>query len=351
MRPTKAELVVAVLAVSRACETDEDCSLNGLCAAGGQCVCDEGWTTLPEAEDPRQCGQLDFAPAEVSACGPGCAFHGGAGGVDPMTSSWGGNVNKGDDGKYWLLAAEMAQQCSLKHWTTNSQVVAAVSDSPDGPFVRQNIALPPWAHNPETIRAPDGTWILYTLGDGSGSNEPWGPQVNCSAMPAPPRGATVQPDLRSTARVGGAAELGGSPSCFPNCNFTMHTSKSPLGPWTATLQMVQNWTNASWNLGNWNPAPMVLPDGRVRIMAHTDWAGWAGVTILEAPTYEGPYTVKTGDELDHCAYCEEGASRRAARRRACATSHICPPHPALSRRSLHVDRQARQLPRPVPPHV
>ena len=100
-------------------------------------------------------------------------------------------------------------------------------------------------------------------------------------------------------------ELSATPACYPHCNFTMHTAPSPRGPWTASVQIIANWTNTTWNLGNWNPAPVMLPDGRVRIMAHTDWAGWAGETILEAPSYKGPYTVKTGDELDACAFCEE----------------------------------------------
>jgi hypothetical protein len=208
-------------AAQAVCTTDEDCSLNGLCTSG-KCICDEGWTTLHGASDSNECGQLDFAPAAVSACGPACAFHGGEGGVDVLTSSWGGNVNKGDDGKYWLLAAEMAQQCSLKHWTTNSQVVAAVADAPEGPFVRQNIALPPWAHNPETVRAPDGTWVLYTLG-GNIQPSPWGKEVNCTAMPVPPTGATTAPDTRSMTRLESehrATSFGDG----GQANFTMHTS-------------------------------------------------------------------------------------------------------------------------------
>lgn len=24
--------------------------------------------------------------------------------------------------------------------------------------------------------------------------------------------------------------------------------------------------------GNWNPAPVAMPDGKVRIMVHTDWS-------------------------------------------------------------------------------
>jgi len=69
--------------------------------------------------------------------------------------------------------------------------------------------------------------------------------------------------------------------------------------------------------GNWNPAPVALPDGTIRVMAHTDWGenghatpshkvgAWAGEAILEAPSWKGPYKVVGGDEIDHCNYCEE----------------------------------------------
>jgi hypothetical protein len=41
-------------------------------------------------------------------------------------------------------------------------------------------------------------------------------------------------------------------------------------------------------------------------MAHTDWAPWAGEVILEAPHWQGPYTVgNRSDLIDHCSYCEE----------------------------------------------
>jgi hypothetical protein len=247
MRPAALLLLFVGLAVCRAdCSTDEDCSLNGLCT-NGKCVCDDGWITI-EGSDSPNCGNLDFLPSPISECGPGCAFHGGDGGIDQKTSSWGGSVLKGDDGKYWMFAAEMAQGCSLKHWTTNSQVVSAVSDTAEGPYVRQNIALPPWAHNPEVIRAPDGTWIMYTLGTGSGSStNPWGPEVNCSALPPSSRLHAEGPPKLLPLNV--------PPQCTGHCNFTMHTAQSPTGPWTAHLMVVQNWTNTTWNLGNWNPAP------------------------------------------------------------------------------------------------
>jgi len=53
------------------------------------------------------------------------------------TTSWGGSVigtDQDKDCKYWMFAAEMAQQ--------TSQVVTAISDTQLGPFVRQALAIP-----------------------------------------------------------------------------------------------------------------------------------------------------------------------------------------------------------------
>ena len=51
------------------------------------------------------------------------------------------------------------------------------------------------------------------------------------------------------------------------------------------------------NGGNWNPAPVALPDGRVRVMVHTGFAGflgdnqtlggWSGEVIIEAASWKG----------------------------------------------------------------
>lgn len=263
-----------------------------------------------------------------------------------------------EDGKYWMFAAEMANHCGLGQWTTNSQVVAAVSDTPLGPFVRQGVSIPPWSHNPEAIRTPDGQYVIYTLGPGFGLKK----EQNCT------KGATVNDDLNPTCptprqdtdfegndlppacglRASSAEECCSHCLDHPKCssytymptahncclktagaagarhirsyqsavvrppppttvNFTVHSSSSPHGPWTATTMSVPGWNN-SWTLqnpGNWNPAPVVLPDGSVRVMAHTDWAPWSGEVILEAPHWQGPYRVVGGDLIDHCFYCEE----------------------------------------------
>jgi hypothetical protein len=44
------------------------------------------------------------------------------------------------------------------------------------------------------------------------------------------------------------------------------------------------------------------------VMAHTSYVGWSGEVILEASSWKGPYKVVGSDLIDHCEYCEEGAS-------------------------------------------
>ena len=195
----------------------------------------------------------------------------------------------------------MAQRCTLGAWTTNSQVVTAVSDTPTGPYVRQAIAIPPWSHNPEAIHTPDGKFVIFTLGPGKGKTV----EKNCT------RGDYV-PDAADEAALAGELSTRANlppPGRAPRpVNFTVHSADSPHGPWVAKTMTVHGWTNLSWTLqtpGNWNPAPIVLPDGSVRVMAHTDWGPWAGEVILEAPSWKGPYKVVGGDEIDHCDYCEE----------------------------------------------
>jgi hypothetical protein len=121
---------------------NEDCSLNGVCTSGA-CVCDDGWTTGEDSGMPGfapECGMLDTLPAPSDV-----SFHGLN---PPLTSSWGGSVLRlpvGTDGEMtWaMFAAEMTHNCLLNHWTTNSEVVLATSDSATGPYKEQFQIIPP----------------------------------------------------------------------------------------------------------------------------------------------------------------------------------------------------------------
>jgi hypothetical protein len=77
-------LVAAAPAAS--CKTDADCSLNGICHAGG-CVCDVAWTGA-------QCEQLSLLPpASMTPAYPPASWKGN-------TTSWGGSVVKSKTGQY-----------------------------------------------------------------------------------------------------------------------------------------------------------------------------------------------------------------------------------------------------------
>ena len=123
--------------------------------------------------------------------------------------------------------------------------------------MRQETVIPPWSHNPQAVLAPDGTWVIYTLGPGFGRK----PEVDCN-NPFPTHGANGTKSRTNTdeAEVPGPAITG--------VNFTIHTSSSPCGPWTSTTFTPVGW-NSSWTLqnpGNWNPAPVIAADGSVRIL-------------------------------------------------------------------------------------
>ena len=125
----------------------------------------------------------------------------------------------------------MAQRCTLGAWTTNSQVVTAVSDTPTGPYVRQAIAIPPWSHNPEAIHTPDGKFVIFTLGPGKGKTV----EKNCTRgdyVPDAADEAALVGEVSTRANLPPAARAPGP------VNFTVHSADSPHGPWVAATMAV-----------------------------------------------------------------------------------------------------------------
>ena len=126
------------------CVDELGCSLNGACSHG-RCLCHPPWSGA-------SCGELDRLPAT-----PKPAF-----GTDPNISSWGGNAVEDGDGSWHLFVANMANGCGMEHWTSNSFVTHAVSSAPAGPYRRQGVALPVFAHNPQVVRYNKSLWALFT---------------------------------------------------------------------------------------------------------------------------------------------------------------------------------------------
>jgi hypothetical protein len=269
------------------CNSDLDCSLNGLCT-NSLCVCDPGWTTIPElAAGGPECGMLDLAPARSYE-----SFHG----LSEGTSSWGGSVLPIPDGKgnkYAMFAAEMTHNCTLAHWQTNSEVVLAVATDPTGPYTEQFQIIPPWSHNPEAILTPDGNIVIFTLGDGYPVHGPEYPcdkqtgdesaaaDADVAAAPMPRRRRLVanapRAKLSSSSSSSSSAP---APSPTVTANFTLHyapaASFASKDSWQALNVSILDFpAEFEWE-GNWNPAPVQMADGRVRVMVHTGWSAMTG---------------------------------------------------------------------------
>ena len=86
---------------------------------------------------------------------------------------WGSSVIKGDDGKYHMYASRWPKMLPFHPgWMIASEIVHAVSDTPEGPYKFEDVALGNrgtqyWdgrsCHNPKIVKYKN-TYILYYMG-------------------------------------------------------------------------------------------------------------------------------------------------------------------------------------------
>ncbi|KAI0015020.1 hypothetical protein F4780DRAFT_130638 [Xylariomycetidae sp. FL0641] len=150
------------ISLARACLTDDDCSLNGICSSDQACVCDPGW----RADD---CSELDLYPASrwsgynhTNATGPDF-YKQGAG-----NSSWGGHIVQDPTHRklFHLIISQMEHGCGLGGWKPFSTIIRAESRSgPAGPYDYAQTLFETFHHNPTTIWSPaDERYLLYCIG-------------------------------------------------------------------------------------------------------------------------------------------------------------------------------------------
>lgn len=180
--------------MTRPCQTDESCSLNGVCsAATGRCTCDPGWTGA-------RCGMMKLLPVNRSRVGYREVSSAGV-----RTSSWGAGIIKEHGVEKWhAYVCVMTHSCGIGSWFANSAVVHAVSESPFGPFVKTaaataaaargggdgdgdsprddaEVLYPAFSTNPTVTRGPQNQSVLVMgMGTANGSALPLSRQCNCS---------------------------------------------------------------------------------------------------------------------------------------------------------------------------
>lgn len=159
---------------------------------------------------------------------------------------WCGSVVLGEDNKYHMFASRWKKDVPMHPgWLIKSEVVRAVSDTPEGPFTFEEVVLPArgaqfWdgrsTHNPH-IKKIDDTYVLYYMG----TTHPFPDNYENTDA--------VVTCARANKRIGIAI------------------SKSVFGPWKRTdFPILSTRPNYFDNFLTSNPAPCVLDNGNVFMM-------------------------------------------------------------------------------------
>ena len=206
---------------------------------------------------------------------------------------WCGSViradNPGEDGRYHMFASRWPRKLPFHpHWVFNCEVVRASSDTPEGPYVFEEVVLPRrgarfWdgmsTHNP-TIRKIGGTYVLFYVGI----------TYECD----PP-----DPDRPETWIVGEKGRY--HPLYLPTWmrkRTGIATSDRVTGPWLRRDKPILQTRPERWDATIIsNPAPCVREDGRVYLLYKSSRIVPPGreadlhfeLGAAGADHYEGPY--------------------------------------------------------------
>lgn len=199
---------------------------------------------------------------------------------------WGSSVTKGGDGKYHMFVSRFPKTLRFHPgWMVASEIVHAVSDTPQGPYNFSDVALPArgaqyWdgrsTHNPRILKHNHKYYLIYM-----GSTHPFAePTYDELTLSSP--WCTV---ARSSKRIG------------------LAIADSPYGPWKRLDEpILKTKANTFYSYLTSNPSPIIQEDGSVMMIfkgrAHTQNGKHSQMAlgIAYAPSIEGPYTVLNNDQ-------------------------------------------------------
>lgn len=245
------------------CTSAQNCSLAGECIAG-RCHCD-GWT------HGERCEILNLMPADPASYG-----YRNTSTADGSYNSWGG-ASIEYQGRWYLFASQVVGHCPLNgYWDGGSTAIRAVSHSGAmGPWANVTTIIPRMAHNVKPFRAPDGSWLIYFIGEPNHDKPSY---YNCTLPPQRPGALSPQPtETAGPVMIASAA----SPDA-PREEWIVH------GPITDSVA----WHSAT------NPSPIFFPNGSVLLAVSRAWTntntssqGCQGkrTVLMVADHWRGPY--------------------------------------------------------------
>lgn len=198
---------------------------------------------------------------------------------------WCGSVVKGEDNKYHMFASRWPKHLTMHPgWLVGSEVVRAVSGTPEGPYEFQEVVLPArgpqyWdgrsTHNP-SIMKHDDKYILYYMG---------------STHPFPEEQVTKELEMSNPIVV----------VARTNKRIGIATADSVYGPWKRLDKPIMETRPDKFDsLLVSNPAPWINEDGSVNVIYKSRpylkepkdgfYHGDMSLSIAGAHKYDQPHT-------------------------------------------------------------
>ena len=162
---------------------------------------------------------------------------------------WDPSVIKGEDEKYHMFASRWSKKYGFGNWVTNSEIIRAVSETPEGPYEFAEVVLPSrgkqffdgcTTHNPRIIKT-SGYYVLYYMG---------------TTYDSPP------PAYEENVWSNGLAH-----KAWMNKRIGMAYSKSIKGPWIRSDIPILTPRPGKWDASiTSNPSPVALPNGNIYLV-------------------------------------------------------------------------------------
>ncbi|WP_240343777.1 glycoside hydrolase family protein [Paenibacillus sp. SYP-B3998] len=200
---------------------------------------------------------------------------------------WCGSAVKGEDGKFHLFASRWPKWLPMHPgWLVQSEIVRAVSESPEGPYVFQEVVLPArgaeyWdgrsTHNPQIVKHQDRYLLFYM-----GSTHPL-------SEPIPGDGYGLNDPRCIVARA--------------NKRIGLAVSHSVFGPWERRNEPILSTRPGKFDsFLTSNPAPCMNDDGSVLLLYKArkyedNVHGKMTFGVAHASHYDGPYQVLSDQPL------------------------------------------------------